>query len=245
MDWIYLSPHFDDAALSCGGLIWEQAQSGESVSIWTVCAGEPPEGALSPFAERLHARWESGPQAPVYRRAEDLASCQRLGAAHRYFSIPDCIYRRGEDSGQFLYTSEESLNGTLHSAEAPLIERLHRQMEQDLPQGAEMVCPLTLGNHVDHQLVRAAASRLKRRLWYYADFPYAARSSAWLDELSNAGWEYQVFPISTPGLAAWQASIAAHASQISTFWDSPEAMRASVEQFCQQMEGVRFWRQPA
>ena len=29
MRWIYLSPHFDDAVLSCGGLIWEQTHSGD------------------------------------------------------------------------------------------------------------------------------------------------------------------------------------------------------------------------
>jgi LmbE family N-acetylglucosaminyl deacetylase len=33
MRWIYLSPHFDDAVLSCGGLIFDQAQAGTPVEI--------------------------------------------------------------------------------------------------------------------------------------------------------------------------------------------------------------------
>ena len=49
--WIYLSPHFDDAVLSCGWLIWQQAQAGQRVEIWTVCAGEIPPGPLTPFAQ--------------------------------------------------------------------------------------------------------------------------------------------------------------------------------------------------
>ena len=28
MRWIYLSPHLDDAVLSCGGLIFEQSRQG-------------------------------------------------------------------------------------------------------------------------------------------------------------------------------------------------------------------------
>ncbi|MBA4379671.1 MAG: PIG-L family deacetylase, partial [Anaerolinea sp.] len=57
MRWIYISPHLDDAVLSCGGLIWEQSHAGTQVEIWTVCTGDPPEGPLSPFAEVLHAEW--------------------------------------------------------------------------------------------------------------------------------------------------------------------------------------------
>src|SRR5512139_3118661 len=79
MHWIYLSPHLDDAALSCGGLIWEQVHAGDTVSVWTICAGDPPNGSLSPFAEALHARWQSGIEAAVLRREEDVTSCLLLG----------------------------------------------------------------------------------------------------------------------------------------------------------------------
>jgi len=43
-------PHFDDAVLSCGGLIWEQTQKGIPVEIWTVCAGDAPPGSPSMLA---------------------------------------------------------------------------------------------------------------------------------------------------------------------------------------------------
>ena len=80
MLWIYLSPHFDDVALSCGGLVWEQVQAGDSVSIWTVCSGNAPGGELSPFAEELLLRWEADQDATAQRRLEDIHSCQRLEA---------------------------------------------------------------------------------------------------------------------------------------------------------------------
>ena len=80
MTWIYLSPHLDDAAFSCGGLIWEQVKAGETVEVWTICAGEPPEGELPPFARSLHDRWGTGGQTVARRRAEDQAACEVLGA---------------------------------------------------------------------------------------------------------------------------------------------------------------------
>jgi hypothetical protein len=69
---IYLSPHLDDVTLSCGGLVWEQVQAGEQVEIWTICAGDPPPGALSPYAEELHHRWGYGIEAIAERRIEDI-----------------------------------------------------------------------------------------------------------------------------------------------------------------------------
>ncbi len=87
MEWIYLSPHLDDIALSCGGLVWEQVHSGSQVSIWTICAGDPPSQAYSDFARSFHERWGTGVWAVATRRAEDIVSCARLGAAHRHFPI--------------------------------------------------------------------------------------------------------------------------------------------------------------
>ena len=88
MDWIYLSPHLDDAALSLGGLIWEQTQAGKRVSIWTICAGNPPPGDFSPFAEALHARWEVGRDAMEERRTEDIESCKRLDPGFSILIFP-------------------------------------------------------------------------------------------------------------------------------------------------------------
>ena len=117
MEWIYLSPHFDDVALSVGGLLWEQSRAGEQASIWTVCGAGPPPGDYSPFAESLHTRWKTGTEAIQTRRAEDVKACQYLGANFMHFDIPDCIYRRSPKTGEHLYASEESLWIPVHSDE--------------------------------------------------------------------------------------------------------------------------------
>jgi LmbE family N-acetylglucosaminyl deacetylase len=241
VDWIYLSPHFDDIALSCAGLIWEQNQAGDSASIWTICAADPPPGELSSFAQSLHARWQTSDQAAA-RRLEDQASCHILGAEALYFDLPDCIYRPGGESGRFYYTSEEAIFGSLHPAEKPLAERLASQFQRSLPSVARLVCPLALGGHVDHRLTRQASELLEIPLYYYADYPYVLHLADPFASLQTEGWESLIFPVSPAGLAAWQESIAAHRSQISTFWLTLDDMRSAIRSYCESEGGVRLWK---
>jgi len=242
--WIYLSPHFDDVALSCGGLVWEQTQLGEPVSVWTICAGDPPEGPLSLIAESLHERWQTGREAPAHRREEDLVSCKAMGASTRHFTVPDCIYRRSEGGNLPLYASDEAIMGPLHPLEALLVDRVRDELAGWLRQGAEVVCPLAIRGHVDHRLVRLAAEKLDRALWYYADYPYVLDQAEDLNVLDETGWKTHVFPISASGLAAWQEAVAAYASQISTFWPDLETMRDAISTYCKESGGVRLWRAP-
>lgn len=256
MEWIYLSPHFDDAALSCGGLIWEQGQAGEEVSIWTICAGQIPPGPLSPFAMQLHKRWEAsleinpefegeaGSRLVDLRRAEDLESCRLLSASYRHFDLPDCIYRFSEENPgrrAFLYDSREAIFGLLHPSETSLVDKLAGELERNIGEAAQLVCPIGLGKHVDHQLTRMAAERLDRRLWYYADFPYTRTEANQLRRLAESGWTPSSYPVSPAGLAAWQESIAAHHSQISTFWANTVEMGNDVQRYAQNNGGARLW----
>ena len=241
MEWIFISPHLDDVALSCGGLVWEMAHAGKKVAIWTIFAGDPPSSIFSPFAESLHLRWQTGPEAVLQRRAEDINSCQSLGVSYRHFSIPDCIYRKHPGDESYLYTSEHELFGEVHPSEYELIESLRLQISLILPSSVILICPLSLGRHVDHQLTRAIFEKINHPLWYYADYPYV------LSDWSNAdsriiGLHELLFPISNNGITGWIESISAHASQASTFWPNKETMCDAITSYYRQVRGIRLWR---
>lgn len=238
MNWVYLSPHLDDVALSVGGLIWEQTQAGEQVSIWTICGGDPPQGDFSFFAEALHARWETGAESMPIRRSEDIESCQILGAKYMHFSIPDCIYRRSPKSGKHLYASEEALWIPVHPDEEELVAQITAEMANKLPQDAQVVCPLTLGNHVDHLLTRMAAEKLEVPLTFYADYPYVLEEH-YQKRLDNH--TSTQFTISPQALTAWQRAVAVHQSQISTFWTNLDEMQAAIREYYQLMGGIKVF----
>jgi LmbE family N-acetylglucosaminyl deacetylase len=186
-----------------------------------------------------------GQNAPADRRIEDVNSCCRLGASYRHFSVPDCIYRRHPQTGEFMYASEAALNGPPHSGDTQVIHTLLEELRQSLQSDAVLVCPLGLGNHVDHQLTRQAVEGLGLPLWYYADYPYVLDCRAQLEQMEQQGWVSHAFPISQGGLAAWINSISAYASQISTFWTSELEMRQSVTEYLYWNDGIRLWRKPA
>ena len=240
MKWIYLAPHLDDAAYSCGGRIWEQTRKGDIVEVWTLFAGDPPEGPLPPFAEIMHMIWETGRDAFSIRRAEDEAACRILGAIPVHFPFVDCIYRRDSASGEPLVQFKEDLSAPYTPAEGPLLQEIIATLQSRLPPDVLLACPLTLGNHRDHQLTRAAAEALHRPLRYYADYPYSEETDD-LQQWIQPGWEPDLILLSDTGIRAWQDAIAAHSSQLSSFWISREEMETTIAAHAHTVAGNTLW----
>jgi len=243
MEWIYISPHLDDVALSLGGLVWEQTRAEWKVSIWSICAGDPPGGELSPFAQSLQNRWETGHQAMDARRREDIKSCQILGVRYYHFNIPDCIYRHSPKTGEHLYCSEEDLWLQVHPDEKQLIDRLSQKIRKMLPEKTNIVCPLSLGNHIDHRLTRQSVEAAVRsvpqncqwHLFFYADYPYVLDNNK---PSENTELYSTLYSISADGILSWQEAIARYQSQISTFWNNIEDMRTAIRSYYDQMGGL-------
>jgi len=246
-DSIYLSPHLDDAALSCGAQIYEQTAVGQSVLIVTITAGDPPARPLSDFARSLHDRWELAADVVAARRAEDVLACQILGAAFEHWTIPDCIYRTEPDTEQPLYPAWPDVIGPIHPADEKLIAQLVDQMTL-FPPGGKVYAPLAVGNHVDHQVTRAAAERcFGGRLLYYEDYPYVVDRAAFTAVIPSqlSSWQPQVVPVSTAALDAKIRAIAAFQSQISTFFTSEADLAQKVTEFTASVGGERVWRRTA
>lgn len=218
-----------------------QAHTGQEVSVWTICGGDPPQGPISDFAQSLHDRWEIEGSPVSIRRAEDKSACHKLGAGWRHFSIPDCIYRRAPQDGSPLYASEDEVFGAIHPDEAALVEHLRRQLLQVIPTQARIVCPLTIGGHVDHRLTRSAAEGLGLNLWYYADYPYVQMPEANLPA-KTAGMQIERFDVTGEDVDVWLRAAADYASQISSFWDDLDAMRRAIRDYYSQMQGLPLWR---
>ena len=90
--WIFISTHFDDTALSCGGLVWDLARQGQCVEVWTIMGGYPLDASFSAFAQETHQHWGAAGKAAIdLRRREDEAACAILGAQHRHLGWPDVI----------------------------------------------------------------------------------------------------------------------------------------------------------
>jgi LmbE family N-acetylglucosaminyl deacetylase len=238
MRWIYLSPHFDDAVLSCGGLIYEQTRQGLHAEIWTIFAGDAPAGPLSPVALSCHVDWgiPDVHDLVATRREEDLAAAATVGAEITHFGLPDCIYRRSAD-GDPLYP--EDVFVPIHPFDQGLDADIAAALSAELASQDILVAPLAIGDHVDHRLVRMAAERLERPLRYYADIPYVFRHPEMLSPATHA-MESDLYPVSEQGLHAWISGTAAYQTQMVILFGSEANMRTSLHTDWETRHGIRL-----
>lgn len=223
-DYLYLSPHFDDVALSCGGQIFRRTAIGDSVLVVTLTGAEPPGGPLSDTVESLHRRWaDSLGQTPAAmvarRRAEDEEACDILRADVLHLSFLDCIYRAGPD-GRPLYPGPTDMFGTIHPEDAGTIDELLVALAA-LPPADQVCLPLGVGGHVDHVLTRRAGERIFDDVAYYEDYPYTMTPGALDAVLPPAGrgeWQAETMWLTETALAAKIESVAAYRSQLSSFF---------------------------
>lgn len=247
-DAIYLAPHLDDVALSCGGQVYLRCQAGESVLILTIMAGDNNKhggeaAAVSAFAQSLHARWQLATNIIAQRRAEDSKACQILGADYLHWEIPDCIYRGEAGTAVSYYDSEESLWGSIHPQENILIDTLANRFAS-LPAHKTIISPLALGNHVDHQIVRKAAEdHVGTNLCYYEDYPYAATINEIETALQPQGipWHNKTIPLTNAALEARYTAVAAYHSQLSTFFQDRTDLESQIGAYVGQIGGERVW----
>jgi LmbE family N-acetylglucosaminyl deacetylase len=252
---IYLQPHFDDAALSCGGAIGLQAVAGQRPLIVTIFGGIPAAGApLSTFASASLQRMGLGQDAAEAvrrRRAEDAAASEVLHADTYWLDFPDAIFR----GSPAYYTGDEALFGTVNPGDLPLDEQIAAillNVAERAPLAA-IYAPLGIGNHVDHQLVCSAADRLAQRklnVKFYEDFPYVARQGG--PEARQATLSIPMEPelVEISGLLPTKEdAILQYASQVPQLFGNEERMRQMLRQYSASLRrtypGVtleRYWR---
>jgi LmbE family N-acetylglucosaminyl deacetylase len=190
---LFLSPHYDDIALSAGATVRRLADLARHPETLIVFGSEPdPDVALSPFASAMHQGWGLATSEVIARRrAEEDNASRAIGATVRLLPFHDAIYR-GHN-----YLSDDDLFSTPAPAEAGLPEHIVSSL--GLPQAPtdsiRIYAPLGIGGHVDHQLVFTAAATLAAAgwdVWFYEDVPYALRVGARERRLDEIPGEHTV-----------------------------------------------------
>ena len=215
---LFLAPHYDDVALSCGGTVAALADVGARPIVVTIFGGEPAPDDLSAFARGQHDRWGTGAGDTVATRlAEDRSAAAILGCDTRVLPFLDAIYRGDQ------YRSDDALFGPVAPADAPLVAAIAAEVAALAGPGATVHVPLGVGNHVDHQIVYRVGRMLAARGWRalaYEDFPYAALDGATARRLEAVAGEVgppEAVPVAAT-LSRRIAAIAAYRSQLPTIF---------------------------
>ena len=257
---IFLSPHLDDAVLSCGGLLAQLTRQQQPVRVINIFAGSPPKDhPLSAFARYQHRQWSkalatqvpqpSGNKTPhpssfvALRRAEDAAALSHFNAQVSYLNFPDCIYRGKAERNMWYYTADEDIFGPLHPAEAGLPQKIFRALQREIEttSALRLYAPLGVGNHVDHQLTVLAAAQLAKQgypLTFYEDYPYAQRNPGDVSravqncsQILAASLQPAPVFLSETRLRVKIRAISAYTSQLETLFGGQNAMKQQVTTF--------------
>lgn len=261
---VYLSPHFDDAALSCGGAIHQQVRQGQAVLVITICAAPPDPGkALSPFAARFHAAMGNPDDVVATRCSEDRAAMARLGAEVVWLDVKDAVYRGRAGEDGWYYSSIAEIFGSVHPADQTLSDVIAAAVGEQVSGGPEptLYAPLTVGGHVDHQLTHQAAWTLREwgwRICFYEDYPYAdpayrlpfdqenaATLAVTLASLKEARLVPHLLRLSEADLQARIDSVAAYRSQVPMLFGDEAAMAQRLRAYAMHLDdegpAERFW----
>lgn len=252
----FISPHYDDIALSCGGTVARLAGSGATPEIAVVFGDRPDsEAPLSPFAAAMHAGWGlTADQVIDARRREEAAAASRLGATSVTLPFLDAIYRDGR------YASDDQLFGPPLPEEGGLAATVTAALgDAAADPAARYYAPLAVGDHVDHRHGFAVGLALASRgheVWFYEDLPYAIRAGALDRRLQHLAATTPVKLAATVDVGdTWETklrAILAYSSQLATVFgyvgaagtlsDIDRTMRRYAEQRGDARPVECFWR---
>lgn len=174
---VFYSPHFDDVVLSVGGLVASLRGAGRDVTIVTVFAGASDPSQYTAFARHLHAKWRT-PDPHTERMREDNDALRLLGVERtERWDLLEAPYRCSP-AGDPLYSSYEQLRGPISDEDRQTMIDLHSRVSMlAAAHGEDAIYyfPLSLGGHVDHQLLLQAGLHLGAlgyRIRFYEDYPY-------------------------------------------------------------------------
>ena len=172
---VILSPHLDDAALSCGGLLDFLSTRQAGALVISIYCGNPPPVKNGDGTLRTLQR--KGFVNPRLRRLEDRAAMHASNTDFVHLSFPDNIYRRSPTTDQFIYRHAHERWSSPRVDDMGHVEELYlvlRRLSLNLGRML-LVSPMGIGQHVDHTIVARVALRLAEQgasLLFYEDFPY-------------------------------------------------------------------------
>jgi len=212
-DHVYISPHFDDVAASCGGRILIHTQAGKSILVVTIFSSKPNQNT------RVRSKALQAMLDYDRRRIEDIEAMQRLGADFLWLEFPEVIFRHHPPWRRYGLTYPVTApNQCLCCQVTASLKKICQQT-----QCTEMIIPLGIGQHVDHQIVYQAGVNLQSHkphpysVSFYEEIPYALFPFLLIYRLKRTGlWQVITPPAFKRGMGNPKVSAATRAQLLSS-----------------------------
>ena len=176
-DVVFLSPHFDDAILSCGGLINKLVLKNKKVLVVTVFSEVSKKILNKDVARYVNlCGFDNSVDLNRMRKKEDEAVLNSLGVDHCWLGIVEADYRTKKSVP--VYKNHKQIRNKINDTDDFLKKTslgIEEVTDKHLKNGKGVIyCPLGLGGHADHRIINQIGDDLSKKwdLMYWEDYPY-------------------------------------------------------------------------
>ena len=208
---LFLSPHLDDAVLSCGLLLEKLVVLGKKVvvaSLFTKVSTPPFTQNASLFIQK--SGYKKAEELFEDRIKEDIKALKFLKVRYRYFDYIDAAFRKSQLFEKFpnmgfllklfpqfvhIYTNpKREFSGRVSFQDRGLVWGIKKDLKRFIKKlGDEKIlilAPLGVGGHVDHIIVRDFARKSGLDVLYWLDFPYSTKKE-YIKTYFSKEWQYE------------------------------------------------------
>lgn len=176
---LVLSPHLDDAVLSCCDHILDWIKEGGEVTIITIFTSFKNNFISKSAQEYINnSGFDSTEDFEKQRKKEDIEAMTRLRVKWKHLDFIDGWFRCMKNKS--VYPDQDLFKGKISPLDKLLLEQIRKALTE-YKNFDHIVIPFGIGNHVDHLLITKIVENIfeKRKLIYYLDNPYASNINNW------------------------------------------------------------------
>ncbi len=157
---VFISPHLDDAILSCGALIYILRKKAEIKIITIISKAGKNKLTKSAGAFLKASNYNNAENLFEDRKKEDKNICNYLKIEWKHMNFIDAAWRMSDNN-----------------QEIRMQEKIVMVLKKMTQKTSLIFCPIGIGGHEDHLLVRKISDLLpERKIIYYADYPYLMKN---------------------------------------------------------------------
>lgn len=186
--YVFLSPHLDDAILSCGMILSRLSDFKKDItiiSIFTQSGSKPYSLQANSFMNK--SGYVDAQHLFKERKKEDELAVGFYGGKYLHLDYIDAAWRQNK-AGEHVYKSEKSqFSGVISDNDKFIVRNLFKKISIELRGINDLLifAPLGIGGHVDHVIAREVAKKLRQQIIFWQDYPYNRSGAAIKKFFSN------------------------------------------------------------
>lgn len=190
---VFISPHLDDAILSCGGLISYIRNNIpiKVISVFTEISEEPKTKFARHFVKSCG--YQNSRQLFKDRQNEDAAIFRKLNIKYGHLGFNDAAWRKNKDNTTLpmiakyfpefvhIYPRQKDIfSGKVAAADVKTVITVENILKSLIGKNKKTVilAPVGIGLHVDHIMIRDICAKNFHRVIFWSDFHYSLFKSA-------------------------------------------------------------------